>query len=141
MSKYFIFWTFLLVPFLCTSCGDDDAIRDVDLSLVTLEDGKSLIFGNWYAIVSGDFIQYDNYYSTTISETGIDVDKTSPYLSIYVTEWTKVSDGIRASGYRTDWIHKEQYECSVVFQKILDQKLYIKDEDWGIIIFSKSKGN
>lgn len=142
MSKYFIFWTLLLVPFLCSSCGDDDVIRDVDLAQVSLKDGKSLIFGKWFMRESGCFGH--NYYLSRISAKGIQTDNDySQWHAFHATEWTKVSNGIQAKGYRYDEFFKDKvvYD-SIVFCKIMNRKLYVDYTPYStqrITYFTKEK--
>ena len=124
MSKSAICAMLLIVSFFCASCEDDEVIPDTNLALVTLEDGKSLIFGQWYVYEPGDFGS-DHYYPAEISETGIHCeDDVSDLYPFQATEWTKVSTGIQADGYWR-WDSDEQYPASLVFTKILSRKLYI----------------
>lgn len=138
-----IFMLLLVVPFFFASCKDDEVISDADLSLVSLEDGKSLIFGNWYILEPGD-IGSDNYYTSEISETGIRPENEN--LKVYtfvINEWTKVSNGIQAKGYRYSSPYSDkQYEDSIVFYKILNRKLYVRNyviTSVGDVYFTKDK--
>lgn len=123
MSKRIILWILLIIPFFCTSCGDEEEILDADLALVSLEDGKSLIFGQWYIFIKADF-GTDDYLPCEISTTGVHTeDEELEWMtSFHATKWTKVSKGIQANGY---CFNDSSRKDSIIFYKIMDRKLYV----------------